>query len=411
MFWFLAFLVGTIYNPAFDVSDNTCAKWQFFTTALGNIDRWSFYQNRIMKTKNDFVYQDHTGLWAKELGAWVPSVIFDAHVHLGPPAAMGSIQAARKKDPITTFTHLTLENARAVYADLYRGVKVSGMIAFGFPLREVDVFAANNYIIDLMQADHGIKGFMLADPRDLSMSINQFSQACKRNIRLAGVKSHCDLQGRSCLECSTHEYVTDELLEFMNAEELVLMLHTAGTGMGDAGNQRFLMSIASKYSKIKIILAHLGRYFEPHQCIDFLGSEVVDHPNIFLEMSSATVPEVYTTILSKTHLRKKLLFGSDLPFGLITGQECWCQETGLSFITRDDYAWSNPTVQACFPDRHTRLTYNAYHALHALKTAVERLHLPAEETTAIKNDIFYNNAACSLFALQAVTQPKSKERK
>jgi hypothetical protein len=37
-------------------------------------------------------YQDHVAMWEEELKAWVPEKIFDAHVHLGPLAAMTPIQ-------------------------------------------------------------------------------------------------------------------------------------------------------------------------------------------------------------------------------------------------------------------------------------------------------------------------------
>ena len=59
-------------------------------------------------------YADHVGLWADELMAWVPDVIFDAHVHLGPPGVMGTISPERRQLALSTFTSLTWEELEGV---------------------------------------------------------------------------------------------------------------------------------------------------------------------------------------------------------------------------------------------------------------------------------------------------------
>jgi predicted TIM-barrel fold metal-dependent hydrolase len=189
----------------------------------------------------------------------------------------------------------------------------------------------------------------------------------------------------------TSDYVTSEILEFMNTEQLSLMLHTSSIGMGDSANCDFIMSIVSMFPRIKIILAHIGRYFDPKQCMVFLDSEVASHPNIFLEMSSVSAPEVYGKILENKSFRNRLIFGSDLPFGLITGMEYWSEETGSSFITRDQYPWSKDEVQLRFAEIRDQLTYNTYHTIHALKTAVDQLDLSLEKEVELKEKIFYKN--------------------
>ena len=87
-------------------------------------------------------YDDHVGLWGNELRDWLPDAIFDAHVHLGPPEAMGEISAARRREPLATFTGLVWEELSDFYGSLFSGKTISGLIAFGFPLREVDIEAA-----------------------------------------------------------------------------------------------------------------------------------------------------------------------------------------------------------------------------------------------------------------------------
>ena len=96
-------------------------------------------------------YQDHVGLWGTELKEWVPDTIFDAHVHLGSPEVIGKISNERMRVALTTFTSFTWEEAQGWYHDLYSNKKVVGLIAFPFPLFEVNIEAANSYLIELMK--------------------------------------------------------------------------------------------------------------------------------------------------------------------------------------------------------------------------------------------------------------------
>lgn len=88
-----------------------------------------------------------------------------------------------------------------------------------------------------------------------------------------------------------------------------------------------------------------------------------------------------------------MLFGSDLPYGPITGVECWSEQRGAIFLSRDDYAWSDPAVQRAHAAERARLTCNTYHTLQSVKTAVMRLGLTGKGETALKEKVFHRNAA------------------
>ena len=144
-------------------------------------------------------------------------------------------------------------------------------------------------------------------------------------IRFRGVKPYYDLLGKaipySVLHTSIAEFVPEDLLEFMNGEDLLLMLHTSRIGMGDPECQEWVIHASEKYPRVKIILAHMGRYYEQKQFEDFMKTDLLNDAPVFLEVSSASLPEVYKLTLRRPQLRKRLLFGSDLPFGAITGVE------------------------------------------------------------------------------------------
>jgi hypothetical protein len=61
-------------------------------------------------------YQDHVRMWESELRGWMPDKLFDAHVHLGPPAAMNAIRdPLRLTEAKTTFTSFSAEELFSFY--------------------------------------------------------------------------------------------------------------------------------------------------------------------------------------------------------------------------------------------------------------------------------------------------------
>jgi len=339
---------------------------------------------------NPIQYEDHIELWEKELKYWVPEKIFDAHVHLGPVEAVGEISPERLKLPLTTFTNLRLEELTAWYEKLYRTKRVEGLIAFPFPLQEVNLETANRYIISIMQKKPEIKGFILSNPKNTRTTVKQFQEALKDGVRFYGVKPYFDLLGKSNYETIMPEFIPRDLLEFMDTEGLILMLHTSGIGMGERANQEFVISIADDFPQIKIVLAHFGRYLKLQHFSDFLESRVLDYPSIFLEMSSVTQSEIYKMALGRRRLWPRILFGSDIPFGLITGVEFYQGETP-TFITREHYPWSSTEYSG-----RKDLTYNTYHVIKAIKDTLENLNLGEEDVEELKTDLFFRNAKSNL---------------
>jgi hypothetical protein len=139
----------------------------------------------------------------------------------------------------------------------------------------------------------------------------------------------------------------------------------------------------------------MGRYLQPWQFHAFCDSGLLDFPMLYLEMSSASLTEVYYRVLSDPRMHDRLLFGSDLPYGLITGVEAWSETHGAVFVTRDRYPWSDPTLEeSCLSDRN-QLTYNTYHVIKAFKDALESMRFSPELVETIKEKVFFRNA-CSL---------------
>ena len=340
-------------------------------------------------------YQDHVGLWSKELKDWVPDEIFDAHVHIGLEEFVGEISSERAQVALTTYKELKWEDISEFYKKLYSGKKVTGLFAFGFPLREVNKEKANEYIANIMKNDNRVKGLLLSHPKDAKVTISQYEEFLKNGIRFYGAKPYFDFLGKSNYESTMPEFIPDDLLKFLNSESMVLMLHTSGIGMSDIDNQNYVKTISGKYPKVKIILAHMGRYVDPRQFLEFMKSDVLDCPNVYLDMSFVANNDVYKATLSKKAYWKKLIFASDAPFGLMTGMEFPSEgpDPGTIIITRDEYVWSDKELLKRFNDLRNTLTYSTYHTIKAFKDVVDSLNLPNDELELLKNDVFKDNAA------------------
>ena len=337
-------------------------------------------------------YQDHIELWKNELKDWMPQTIFDGHIHIGVKEAVGKISEARLKEPLTTFSYLPYEEVLEWYKNLYEGKNIVGVAACGFPLREVNIQAANNYITSLIKQDDRIKGFIIANPHNTQQTIDEYNTAKDRGTPFTGVKPYYDLLGKdiphSSLYTTIDEFIPIDLLEFMNQEKLPMILHASSIGMGDKKNQDYVKFIAKEFPYIKMILAHMGRYENLEQFCNFFDSGCLEYPGVYLEMSSATEPKVFEKVLKNKSLWTRLIFGSDLPYGLIPGVEYHSKETGPTFISRISYPWSYPNFK---DDLIKKLTYNTYHTIKALKDAIDACTLSMECQSKLKKNIFCSN--------------------
>ena len=340
----------------------------------------------------DAPYEDHVGVWASELSQWLPDTVFDAHVHVGPAEAMGALTPERLAEPLATFTHFTWQTLSRWHAALFPGRRMAGVAAFPFPLREVDIERANAYIVDVMERAAHVAGFLLAHPTDARQAQQTYEAAMARGVRFRGVKPYFDLLGKSNYETTMPEFIPEALLDMMDAEGLVMMLHTSGVGMGDPQSQGYVRSVLDRHPHVRIILAHMGRYLRVEDFFRFCETDLLSHPRLYLEMSSATLPEVYERTLARTETHDRLLFGTDLPYGLISGVEVWSQETGPTFITRDRFVWTDESVAERFAERATGLTYNTYHAITALKAALEVVAPDEKRAEQLKRKVFAENA-------------------
>jgi predicted TIM-barrel fold metal-dependent hydrolase len=332
-------------------------------------------------------YCDHIGIWENELKGWMPEEIFDAHVHIGSKEYVREFSPERLKNALSTFSNMPLEEMDYWHGNLYSGKKVSGVFAFAFPIQEVDYVRGNEYVAETMKKDSRIKGFIWTNQKDVKLTIDVFKDAERKGTRFIGAKPYYDILGKSNFDTTMREILPVKLLEFINSEKLIMMLHTAGRGVGDANVRDYIRFISDKFPDIKIVLAHMGRHLSVADFEEFMKSELPDIPSVYLEMSSSSQVEIYRMVLETPKLHGRLLFGSDIPFGLITGMEQWSPTAGAIFRTRDRYTWSESGSYG-----YMDLTYNTYHVLKTFKDALESMSISQEDKAKLKNDVMLKNA-------------------
>jgi predicted TIM-barrel fold metal-dependent hydrolase len=333
-------------------------------------------------------YSDHINMWQNELRDWMPDNIFDAHVHIGRQEdLLSDFSSERLKLALSSYSHMDYDSIRYWHEKLYSGKKVRGSFVFPFPIYEMNFEKANDYIVRIIKSDSAAKGFLWTDPLDIKKNVKIFRMAEKEGVRFFGVKPYYDLLRKDNFKTKMSEILPAKLLDFINSENLVIMLHTTGKGVCEESVRNYIKRVTDRHKNIRIILAHMGRFLCHRDFEEFMKSDLPDNPAVFLDTSSAAMKEVYMTAFSNRKLWGKILFGSDIPFGLITGTEFWSETAGAIFRTRDKYTWSETNSYG-----HNNLTYNAYHVIKALKDAMDSLKLNKEEKNILKNNIFLNNA-------------------
>jgi predicted TIM-barrel fold metal-dependent hydrolase len=345
------------------------------------------------------LYEDHIGLWKNELDDFLPGKLFDIHVHVGPQSIHKRISEQRKKFALTTFTSFTIDELDDWYLRLYPKREIVGSCIFGFPIREVDIKKANQYIIKQSNNKKNLYPLLLISPQSFNETIEQYYNAQEEGIIVYGIKPYFEFANKkgpfTVFDVKMEEFLSKEILSFADKEGLLLMLHTSSIGVADAAVCDFILKITNNYPNIKIVLAHMGRYCEKSQFVDFYNSDFLESyskKNIYFDMSSVSEKEVFQLIFQKDFLHDKIMFGSDLPFGLITGVEIFSKTHGPIFLTRDMYPWTDIELSKTYKEETCKLTYNTYHCIHALKKGIETLNLPQNEKHQLICKVFYNNA-------------------
>ena len=351
----------------------------------------------------EFKYEDHVGLWANELKDFMPDMFFDTHEHISPESIIKDMSEERLRVALNTYNCMEWEDLLKIYSDLYSGKTLKYATCFGFVCREIDVRAANSYVLHKAKEDSRILPLLLAAPCDPGALKAGIEEAKELGVKVYGVKPYFEFAKRDGMfnarDVELEDFVPTEALEFCNDNHLVLILHTCGIGMGDPKLRDKIENWLNVYPNMKLILAHMGRFYKPAEFTEFVNSDFMERnrdKQFWFDISSVTDPGVYDEIVSHKDFLDRIMFAADHPYGLFLGVEMYSETMGGIFLTReDDYPWADKEMLAKFVEERKGLTYNNYHALKSLKDSIEK-YIPENEREALKKEIFLSRA-CRVF--------------
>lgn len=154
----------------------------------------------------------------KELNQWLPSKIIDAHSHWGLKEHVGTINERILFPPASTFLYCN-ESMHAQANRMFYSSPVY-QVAFGFPIKGIDVIAANNYVKQIAAANQRIIPFLLGMPLEDGV---RYTLQELETLKFQGVKmyrSQYNSQPKRILEM-----YPQEILRTVEQMKIPIVLH------------------------------------------------------------------------------------------------------------------------------------------------------------------------------------------
>jgi len=318
-------------------------------------------------------------LFRRELEAFVPQAVFDAHAHWYRADHFPADQrpALVASGPAVAGSLAFDQEIQA----LIPGRTTEGLF-FPYPHAAVDVEAANAFLADELRGRPGSRGQMLVTPSHDP----EFIRETVRRCRFVGLKCyHVYSPTRPTFESAIEDFLPEPQVRIAHEEGLSITLHMVrARALADHRNQETIRHYCERYPGMRLILAHAARGFNVHHTIEGIES-LRGLGNVWFDTSAVTDCGAIEAIL-RTFGPSRVLYGSDFPVSHLRGR---CVSLGDSFL------WiSAANTELSVPYGAIDLALVGHESLRTLRIAAQALRLSDAEVEAI----FHDNAA-SLYDL------------
>jgi predicted TIM-barrel fold metal-dependent hydrolase len=319
--------------------------------------------------------------YRQHLAERLPAEISDIHVHMYLPEHVKNVpEDHRFKTWAAECSQvLGFEDARA-YTDLmYPGTKYEFA---GLPMvtPEGDSVGNNSYLAALESEGKLLAAFMAVRPewdaREIEKTLVE--------SRFVGFKPYLTMatDGRKG-DSGIFSFLPHEQWEILNRHRKALMLHLPRKDrFADDDNIKELLLARDKYPDVRIIIAHLGRSYNPYFLEEGLR-KLGDPGSFFFDTTAVINPEVYDLAFSEIPL-DNIFYGSDLHVLLWHGRREWDGKTYHN-LCREDFSWNTDRRPA---EEEKQYTLFLYEQMRAILDACDRHTLSDTQ----KQNIFSNNA-------------------
>jgi hypothetical protein len=324
--------------------------------------------------------------WQERLDGWVPGRVFDAHTHVnGPESRLEEMTDEKRRQ---YWVNEVLEPITAAEANRCHGLVFPGRefncLAFGFPMLEYDVEAAN---ADLQRAVERYGWYRLAVVRPQWSAERVASEL--QAPRVLGVKVYYALISQDTtsrdkhLEADIFDFLPPHQLDVLDRLGAWVTLHVPKAGrLGHPNNVAQIRELRRRWPNVILVLAHLGRCYTPPTA-DEAFPLLADDPGVYFDTSAVMHPEVLARAL-KHFGPERMLFGTDEPILYMRGRQRW---EGRQYVNHTSYPFHFNTRRES-PEIEAGYTLYLYEALWALRQACEQCGLTRSQVEAI----FWGNA-------------------
>ena len=309
--------------------------------------------------------------FAREIDAFLPDRVFDAHTHLwkqsfvpwsiaGGPADVGHAEYLQLMQDI----HPNRE-AGALFIP---SVQTDGSGSFTPP---------NEWVAEASAQSDACRHLFFIRPEDDPEWVRQ---EVKR-LGAHGLKCyHTMAPTQPTWEADIPAYLPEQHVRIAHEEKLVITLHMVkARAVADPSNQHWIRHYCEQYPDMRLILAHSARGFQPAHNLEGLAA-LADLDNLYYDTSANCEPIAHQAIIRLCG-HHKLMYGTDLPVSHGRGRSLSAADAFL-WLYADSPVWG---------EKHMAIqpVLTGFEHLRSLKWACWSENL----SDAQVEDIFWHNAA------------------
>jgi len=315
-------------------------------------------------TERDALFYD------EELRDFLPHRIIDCHTHIGLANHVGPLPEERRREmwALDVAQELTVEQLNEWNARLFPGHDTQAC-AFGWPIRECDLERSNAYVAQ--SAPQLRATFLVTDPHWPAGKVRDLVV----EGAFAGLKPYPDLAGEvASSEAAIPDYFPESHQAVAEELGLVVMLHLPRRErLRDLRNLTEVRALSQAHPAVPIIVAHIGRAYTMSLAEGSLH-QLADLGNVYFDFAMNLNTQVIALCVREVGA-SRLLYGSDLPIGLMRGMREYRGDEYLNY-TDGDYVWNTdrkpPEVEATY-------TLFLYEQLRAFRLAAEQTGLSEDD--------------------------------
>lgn len=311
---------------------------------------------------------------ARDIEAFLPDRIFDAHAHLFCHEHFDPLPAGCRDMP----ARLDLANYYNFIDWIHPAGRTRGGLFFGLAFTG-DRDGNNRFV-----AEEVLKSPRCRDYGQMIIAPDMTPETIHDGVRaggFVGLKCYHTL-ATGCKRTWTapiEAFLPERQVAVAGELGLGVTLHIVrDRALADPLNQATIRRYCESYPDMRMILAHAGRGFNPWHTIEGIDS-LRGLDNVYFDTSAVTEAGAFEAIIAVMG-HERLLYGSDFPVSHLRGR---CVAIGDSF----HWIYADEMELA---DKHTELrpVLVGLESLRALRLACWRMRLRDNQI----EDIFYNNA-------------------